>query len=98
MTDGKGGFDPGRLVLEFERVVPQSDLVGILGIFDPQHEFWAMTPTAMPVGTDGAQWIVEVADGSRYHVVDRQSPGAGLISGMGRRLIELSRQNFGAIY
>ena len=50
------------------------------------------------VRADGAQWIVEVREGARYHVVDRWSPDEGRIYEIGRHLMSLSGEKLGAIY
>jgi hypothetical protein len=76
-TNGAGGYEPGSLIrnrtvkLSEKRVESFREKVEELG-------FWKLPtwpePDEKTVGVDGAQWILEAAEGGRYHVVDRWSP------------------------
>jgi hypothetical protein len=77
---GAGGYQPGTLDREIKRSVSLRDWDRLMGMLD-QADFWNM-PSDEPllkcdseghcsIGADGSQWVLEVADSSRYHVVDR---------------------------
>jgi hypothetical protein len=49
-------------------------------------------------GMDGAQWILEVRDGPRYHYLDRWCPEDGVAYDLGRLLMTFSGCDFGPVY
>lgn len=73
-TDGKGGYEPGKLIRNTTATLSKKQT----DFFRSQVErgaLWTL-PTRQPgqIGLDGAQWIVEIMTGGRYHIVDRWSP------------------------
>ncbi len=105
ISDGQGGYKPGKLVTnrisEVSRVQVQ-DLLERLQRVD----FWSMPtePTQANATTrdpssggnvvalppvDGAQWIVEGRKNGNYHVVDRWSPGNDTYAQLCKVLLQL---------
>lgn len=66
---GQGGYDPGRLASETTRSLRVEDWRAIESALRDARFF--EQPATSHLGRDGTQWIVEVVDGDRYHVVDR---------------------------
>jgi hypothetical protein len=58
--------------------------------------FWSLPTTRESNGLDGAQWILEISDSDRYHVVDRWSGGELLH--IGRLLLSYSGLDPDPIY
>jgi hypothetical protein len=73
------GYKPGHLIQNREIGVSKESVDHFLELLD-KAKFWT-SPTEEEengtVGCDGAQWIMEGADGGQYHVVDRWSPDEG---------------------
>jgi hypothetical protein len=79
VLNGKGGYEPGRLIRNSTMRVDKDGVIRFLKLLD-EAGFWAMPPEETmgnSVGVDGAQWIIEAAKGGQYHVVDRWSPDDG---------------------
>lgn len=82
---GKGGYNPGELTTKTKKELTTSVWQSLQGHL-VQSRFWNLSTfetrhyldeNGMQVGwgtNDGAQWIVEVFQDGKYHVVDRQSP------------------------
>jgi hypothetical protein len=97
-TDGKGGYDPGRLTLsktltlDAKRVRQFTSALGTL-------KFWDLPATdPSRSGHDGAQWILEGVKGGRYHVIDRWSPEDGSFRKLMLDLVSLSGVRVNPIY
>jgi hypothetical protein len=109
VASGAGGYEPGRLTTNATRELKASEAEQILSFVAPDADFWKMRSAeaeepssdgsvSVSVHADGAQWIMEVLDGKTYHVVDRWSPGSGLIHDLGMRFIALSGRRYGDMY
>ncbi len=66
---GQGGYDPGHLASESTRTLRPEDWQAIERALRDGQVF--ELPATSDLGNDGEQWILEVVDGDRYHVVDR---------------------------
>lgn len=73
-TDGKGGYKPGRLIRNTTALLPREQRERFRSQVK-RFAIWTL-PTRQPgeIGLDGAQWIVEMTQGGRYHIIDRWSP------------------------
>lgn len=108
VSDGLGGYEPGKLSSDTTKVLAPSEADSVLSLVSSRSSYWTMSTTlALPtfdkpnevvVGTDGSEWIIEVLDRPSYHYVVRHTPGEGLVHEVGLRLIALSGQDFGEIY
>ncbi len=74
-TNGKGGYEPGRLIrdrtIHLSQIQTESFLTALT-----EFSFWSL-PTLLEaegIQLDGARWILEGVNEGRYHVVDRWSP------------------------
>ncbi len=72
-TNGKGGYEAGRLV-KFRKIALNVQQVRRLRELVAAVDFWEIPKRGDIVGVDGAEWVVEVNDGSRYRLVVRWSP------------------------
>jgi hypothetical protein len=79
-TDGKGGYEPGKLIRNTTAKLSKQQNQWFLDRLE-DIGLWKL-PTRKPpkdgvVGLDGAQWIAEASKAGRYHIVDRWSPLPG---------------------
>jgi hypothetical protein len=76
-TNGKGGYEPGRLIRNRTIHMSQTQTEAFLTALN-ELSFWSLPPLLETEGnfiqTDGAQWILEGVKQGRYHLVDRLSP------------------------
>src|SRR5258705_9617064 len=76
-TNGKGGYEPGRLIRNRTIHLSQIQTESLLTALN-ELSFWRLPPLLEAEGNvlqlDGAQWILEGAREGRYHFVDRWSP------------------------
>ena len=86
MTDGAGGYRPGRLIANSTREVGVKDVQRLLKLINTMR-FWQMPPEAPArgdvVNLDGARWILEASRHGDYHVIDRWSPPKGPLRDLG---------------
>ena len=94
--NGAGGYEPGRLVVNRTVQLGSTEWAHLRMLLD-SAAFWSPeTRTEEPlIGLDGAQWIMEGAEGNRYQAVDRWSPGetgpSRHIRAVGLYLLHLAR-------
>ncbi len=70
---GDGGYDPGTIDVHRERDLSRSELDRIEAALRAAD--FDVTPPRAEMGHDGAQWILERAQGGKYRLVERWSPG-----------------------
>jgi hypothetical protein len=85
MSDGRGGYDTGRLTLNRTRPVSREEVQSFL-VRLRDLSFWSMPSEddggvedsrgyrLKTSGLDGARWVLEGIKDGEYHVVDRWSP------------------------
>jgi len=86
MSDGAGGYAPGKLILNSAREISMTEVRHVLDTVDAMN-FWQMPPSAGPLYLDGAEWMFEASVRDKYHVVDRQSPQDGPLRELGLYLV-----------
>lgn len=86
--NGAGGYAPGTVARRVERSVSPEEWTTLQQAL-AESALWNLRTSERNEGRDGAQWIVEIAEHDRYHVVDRWNGGA--IEPLGRLLLELSQ-------
>jgi hypothetical protein len=85
---GAGGYAPGNVARREERALSADEWASVDALVG-EAEFWRLTTNDREsAGLDGAEWIVEIAEPDRYHVVDRWD--AGELDAIGRHLLALS--------
>lgn len=94
VTDGQGGYEPGRLTKDAVRRLSKEETDWFLGRVH-ELKYWNL-PTREPktdeIGLDGAQWVVEAIKDGTYKVVDRWSPDKGPVRALGLiMLIDLAK-------
>lgn len=96
VTDGRGGYAPGRLVESRTGILSKEQTESFLQKIDALN-FWNLESyekrqarvgpdgqvTFSSLGLDGAQWVIEGVREGSYHVVNRWSPSAGAIRALG---------------
>lgn len=97
MTDGKGGYAPGKLILSEEKHLTKTQVDKLLNILNSMP-FWTAPSLDDKHGMDGARWILEGVSDGLYHVVDRWSPEPGEFLDWSLLLMQLSGQNLGPLY
>lgn len=85
--DGAGGYEPGGVARRLERSLSRAEWEALEQVI-ANSRFWTLPPSQQVIAVDGAEWIVEVAEPGRYHVVKRWSGGE--LELLGRHLLELS--------
>jgi hypothetical protein len=73
--DGQGGYDPGKLVETTSITLSEAERDEFLALFT-KMKFFRLKTADRILGKDGSQWILEVVDEDKYHVVVRWSPTA----------------------
>lgn len=73
VLSGQGGYDPGHLATDETRTLAVADWVSLERAI-ASADAWAAPTRTDFMGADGEQWIVELVDGERYHVLDRWTP------------------------
>lgn len=89
VCSGTGGNDPGKLETNRTKVLDAGQFNALTSMFSAAH-FWTMQTIENSAGKDGAQWILEAADGGQYHLVERWSPKDGAVRRIGLRLLALA--------
>lgn len=95
--DGKGGYEPGKLIINKTRTVDEREW----GIFNDHLEqscYWDLPRVGGEGGQDGAQWIVEGSREGRYHIVDHWSPKSGSYRELCLYLLKLAEIQIDKIY
>jgi hypothetical protein len=73
VLSGQGGYDPGHLATDQTRTLTRADWARLEQAIASADGWTAPTRTDFR-GRDGEQWVVELVDGDRYHVLDRWTP------------------------
>ena len=89
MTDGKGGYDPGKISNTVERKINKDIVKEFLNVIESEN-FWQLPTNKEVLGCDGEQWIVEGLSDGNYHLVDRWSPEKGSVRIIGSYFLKLS--------
>jgi hypothetical protein len=71
-TSGQGGYDPGPVDARRERALSWAEVKRLESALAAAD--FDTTATDRDGGLDGAQWIIERADGGAYRLVQRWSP------------------------
>ena len=75
-TDGQGGYEPGKLILNKTIKLSQAQTDELLKRFE-KPKFWSLPTRIDRMGLDGTQWIIEGLKEGNYHIVDRWTPEEG---------------------
>jgi hypothetical protein len=98
VTDGKGGYESGKLVFVEKTAVTEQSLTHVLDLVD-RCEFWDLPSIdRRSIGFDGAQWIIEGRRGGKYHLVDRWSPEPGPFRELALTFLDLAKVDAKNIY
>jgi hypothetical protein len=73
MTNGKGGYSAGNLILNESHELAKAQVTEFLKL-QQRAAFWSAPSEEETGGDDGAEWVLEGVENSRYHIVDRWSP------------------------
>jgi hypothetical protein len=91
-TNGKGGYQPGKLIHTTTRELSKEEVRSLRERFDSVVS--RQPPTKRDdasVGLDGAQWIFEASQMGSYRVVDRWSPPTGdPVHALGTMLLDMA--------
>jgi hypothetical protein len=93
--DGAGGYAPGAVGRRTERSLSSAEWVSLQEEI-ADSKFWRRSTSKEILGLDGAEWIVEIAEHNRYHVITRWN--GGTIEQLGRHLLTLSQLEPDPIY
>jgi len=95
VSSGQGGYEPGKLIQDSIRTIKKEQTDWFLGRIE-EMKFWSLPTEGSQeenvIGVDGAEWILEGVEDSKYHLVDRWSPEKGAVRALGIiMLIDLAR-------
>ncbi len=91
--NGAGGYAPGEKHRRKESTLTNGEFRGLQDSFS-KVGFWSLPTTSEQLGMDGAEWIFEVAENGKYHVVTRWSPEAGAIRNIGLQFLKLAKWKY----
>jgi hypothetical protein len=95
-TNGLGGYEPGDLVENRERVLSEDEW-RLLADKVAEVSFWDLESNAA-MGLDGSEWILEGVRNGKYHFVYEWSPKKGPIRELGTAFLEVSKLSESPIY
>lgn len=98
-TDGKGGYEAGKMIINDTVQVTKEDLIIFYSFID-SLDYWNLPVNPEPdwQGFDGAQWIIEGIKNKKYHLVDIWTPEENIYKRLGLYLIKLSKLKPEEIY
>jgi len=104
-TDGEGGYEPGQLEFNQTSFLSQRQVSAFL-IQLQELQFWSLPTQESSVnpdgsgwcGLDGARWILEGAQGGKYHVLNWWSPDEGAFKQTALMLVRLAHITVQDIY
>lgn len=73
ITDGLGGYDPGKIKLDTTISVDKEEWEIFKSLLK-KAKFWEISTKDDVVGRDGSEWILEGIDNKKYHWATRWSP------------------------
>lgn len=83
VTNGTGGYDPGRLVKSEIYALTRATTDLFLKSLEDNRLWQLASVDRSLIGADGAAWVIEAVKDGKYHVVDRWSPNDGPIRVIG---------------
>jgi hypothetical protein len=76
-TDGRGGYDFGKLIVNETRRLKDSEWCGFIRLLD-EADFWNKNKLdLLTLAHDGAMWNIEGVREQRYYIAGEQSPRTG---------------------
>ena len=66
MTDGKGGYEPGQIIIDEGRIITIPEWGKFIKLVN-SAKFWKSQRSGA-FGTDGSEWILEGVEPTRYYV------------------------------
>lgn len=95
-TDGKGGYEPGEIIINDKKQISDLDWEQFLSLISIS-KFWTLKRGGS-IGEDGSEWILEGVESTRYHVVTMWSPDSGPFYETCKYLLKLTGVQLGEIY
>ncbi len=95
-TSGLGGYEPGNIVRNENKLMSDKEIKSIIDYLD-SIDFLEMK-YERNLTLDGAEWILEARIENRYHVVTRSSPESGKFREFCRHLLKLANYKTRDIY
>lgn len=92
---GGPDYAPGAVAKRVTRPLSPIEWRGVEALVQ-RSGFWHMPTETSPRGVDGSQWIVEISEPSRYHIVDRWSGGG--VKTLGLHLLHLAGLGIQPVY
>jgi hypothetical protein len=83
VASGAGGYNPGKLVTNKTRPLTKSELSTITSRIETSN-FWTIPSYSRDQGgADGSEWVIEIAEHGKYHLVSEWTPKDGTIHELG---------------
>ncbi len=88
--NGAGGYEPGVMIADQKVELSEHEYEALKQKLDSINFVRLPTNDRNIGGEDGSQWIFELNNNGRYHVIDRWSP-KGPIQDLGRWLLDVAK-------
>jgi hypothetical protein len=96
--NGAGGYAPGKLMKSKSVILDERCMETFVQTFE-NAGIWQMESEDQPVAmADGAQWVIEVLDKGRYHIVDRCSDTMTKIYNLCMLMLKMAQEKIDEIY
>ena len=93
MLSGKGGYDPGKLILEKSKIITEKEWLNFIDLVKKSN-FWQMKLYRSSIdGVDGSEWILESVNQNDYRAISIWSPKNGNFYNACNYLISLTDLN-----
>ncbi len=90
---GQGGYGSGKVERKLQRSLSDTEIAKLDALLT-RTRVLDQRATACDLGVDGSQWIVEAADRTGYHFVNRWSPQSGPVYEFGDFALALTGWTF----
>lgn len=94
---GAGGYDPGTISKHTERQLTREEIRRMRELL-MRTRLTSLPAKDCALGTDGSEWLIEVADRSGYHFINRWSPERGEVREFGIAVLKLTGWQFKKVY
>jgi hypothetical protein len=91
VTDGRGGYDEGKLIMDTVRKISRSEYKIFIKKLDSLQFFETASILENDGGFDGATWILEGYSNGKYHFINRWSPEDGIFRRCCDYLLQLAQ-------
>lgn len=97
VSDGRGGYDPGKLFRDEKWKLSGESLKRFKETF-ADTAFYEQEAGEETTGMDGSRWLIEARRNGKYHAISRWSPREGAAWVVGMAFLRIAVDDFSQIY